>query len=125
MLIVRIQLQISHSLGARIPAIREQSVDNVKRDTLPLTHSPLRISILPFPSISPQESSTLAVSEEATRLAESQFRPLQFRSGDIKFVPATPVKRRGRSMSRRTGQNGHIEVSGKWWVVRWWMDVPE
>ncbi len=27
-------------------------------------------------------------------------------------------------MSRRTGQNGHIERSGKWWVVRWWMDVP-
>jgi len=28
-------------------------------------------------------------------------------------------------MSRRTGQNGHIERSGKWWVVRWWMDVPD
>jgi hypothetical protein len=27
-------------------------------------------------------------------------------------------------MSRRTGQNGHIEKSGKWYVVRWWMDVP-
>jgi integrase len=27
-------------------------------------------------------------------------------------------------MSRRTGQSGHIESSGKWWVVRWWMDVP-
>jgi integrase len=27
-------------------------------------------------------------------------------------------------MSRRTGQSGHIEKSGKWWVVRWWMDVP-
>lgn len=27
-------------------------------------------------------------------------------------------------MSRRTGQTGHIEKSGKWWVVRWWMDVP-
>jgi uncharacterized protein YmfQ (DUF2313 family) len=27
-------------------------------------------------------------------------------------------------MSRRTGQDGHIELSGKWWVVRWWMDVP-
>ena len=27
-------------------------------------------------------------------------------------------------MSRRTGQKGHIEQSGKWWVVRWWMDVP-
>src|SRR3974377_1972266 len=37
--------------------------------------------------------------------------------------PATPVKRRGKSMSRRTGQSGHIEKSGKWWVVRWWMDV--
>lgn len=33
-------------------------------------------------------------------------------------------KRRGKSMSRRTGQSGHIEQSGKWWVVRWWMDVP-
>src|SRR5690242_10131128 len=36
--------------------------------------------------------------------------------------PATPVKRRGKSMSRRTGQSGHIEKSGRWWVVRWWMD---
>ena len=27
-------------------------------------------------------------------------------------------------MSRRTGQKGHIERSGKWWVVRWWQDVP-
>jgi hypothetical protein len=26
-------------------------------------------------------------------------------------------------MSRRTGQDGHLEASGKWWVVRWWMDV--
>ena len=27
-------------------------------------------------------------------------------------------------MSRRAGQKGYIEASGKWWVVRWWMDVP-
>lgn len=27
-------------------------------------------------------------------------------------------------MSRRKGQQGHFEKSGKWWVVRWWMDVP-
>lgn len=27
-------------------------------------------------------------------------------------------------MSRRKGQTGHFEKSGKWWVVRWWMDVP-
>ena len=26
-------------------------------------------------------------------------------------------------MSRRTGQQGHIEQSGNWWVVRFWMDV--
>jgi hypothetical protein len=27
-------------------------------------------------------------------------------------------------MSRRTGQGGYVEKSGKWWVVRFWMDVP-
>jgi integrase len=27
-------------------------------------------------------------------------------------------------MSRRTGQNGSVERSGKWWVVRWWQDEP-
>jgi hypothetical protein len=26
-------------------------------------------------------------------------------------------------MSRRSGQCGHIEVSGRWYVVRFWMDV--
>ena len=27
-------------------------------------------------------------------------------------------------MSRRSGQGGHIEKSGNWYVVRFWMDVP-
>lgn len=27
-------------------------------------------------------------------------------------------------MSRRVGQDGHIERSGRWWVVRWWQNVP-
>ena len=49
---------------------------------------------------------------------------LQLPVAETKVVAATPVKRRGKSMSRRTGQNGYIEQSGKWWVVRWWMDVP-
>jgi len=72
----------------------------------------------------------LAVSEEACMrefaalVAGSQLHPLQFPTSDIKVVSATPVKRRGKYMSRRTGQNGHIESSGKWWVVRWWTDVP-
>ena len=40
-----------------------------------------------------------------------------------KVRKAAPAKRTGKSMSRRTGQSGHIEKSGKWWVVRWWMDA--
>jgi integrase len=42
----------------------------------------------------------------------------------LPYAPATPPKRRrGRSMSRRSGQVGSISVSGKWWRVRFWMDV--
>src|SRR5882724_1328779 len=38
---------------------------------------------------------------------------------------ATPVKRkRGKSLSRRTGQDGHMEKSGRWFVVRFWKDIP-
>jgi integrase len=48
---------------------------------------------------------------------------LQVPPNSHKVDAATPAKRRGKSMSRRTGQNGHVEKSGKWWVVRWWMDV--
>src|SRR5439155_24164975 len=62
--------------------------------------------------------------ELSSSVAASQFQPLQFAPTEIKFVPATPVKRRGKSMSRRTGQEGHIEKSGNWYVVRWWQDVP-
>src|SRR5260370_34798360 len=37
---------------------------------------------------------------------------------------ATPAKRkRGKALSRRTGQNGHIEASGKGFVVRFWKDI--
>jgi integrase len=35
------------------------------------------------------------------------------------------TKRKSRkSMDRRRGQNGHIEKSGRWFVVRFWIDVP-
>lgn len=41
-----------------------------------------------------------------------------------RVAPATPEKRRrGKSMSRRSGQNGYIEVRGKYYVVRFWKDV--
>src|SRR5579864_543447 len=54
----------------------------------------------------------------------SQPHPLQFSTSDIKVVSATPAKRkRGKSLSRRTGQDGHIEKSGKWFVVRFWKDI--
>jgi integrase len=37
---------------------------------------------------------------------------------------ATPASRkRGKSLSRRTGQDGHIEKSGRWFVVRFWKDI--
>lgn len=51
-------------------------------------------------------------------------RQLPFATEPSKVSPAAPVKRRGKSMSRRTGQNGSLERSGKWWVVRWWQDEP-
>jgi integrase len=38
---------------------------------------------------------------------------------------ATPERRTGRkSMSRRSGQNGCVQEDGKWYVVRFWKDVP-
>src|ERR1700748_1103592 len=41
---------------------------------------------------------------------------------DITVAIATPRKRRrGKCMSRRRGQNGHIVVSGKWYRVRFWI----
>ena len=39
-------------------------------------------------------------------------------------IEATPEKRkRGKFLSRRTGQNGYIEKSGRWFVVRYWKDI--
>ena len=49
---------------------------------------------------------------------------LHFPAADIKVPAATPRKRRGKSMSRRRGQNGSIETTGRWIVVRFWIDVP-
>jgi integrase len=41
-----------------------------------------------------------------------------------KVANATPAKRkRGKALSRRTGQSGHVEASGRWWVVRFWRDM--
>jgi integrase len=50
----------------------------------------------------------------------------QLPTGDVvgTVAQATPAKRkRGKALSRRTGQNGHIEASGKWFVVRFWKDI--
>jgi len=50
--------------------------------------------------------------------------PLHLSASDIKVDSATPAKRkRGKSLSRRTGQDGHIEKSGRWYVVRYWKDI--
>jgi integrase len=53
-----------------------------------------------------------------------QFTELHFSATDIKVPVATLAKRkRGKSLSRRTGQDGHIEKSGRWYVVRYWKDM--
>jgi integrase len=46
--------------------------------------------------------------------------------GDVvdTVAKATPeMRKRGKSMSRRSGQSGYIEVRGKYYVVRFWKDV--
>jgi len=51
---------------------------------------------------------------------------IQLLPGDLvgTVAQATPAKRkRGKALSRRTGQNGHIEASGRWFVVRFWKNV--
>jgi len=65
--------------------------------------------------------------EFPTSVVGSQRDPLQFSTNDINVVPATPEKpaRIGRkSMARRSGQNGSIQKDGKWYVIRYWKDVP-
>ena len=50
---------------------------------------------------------------------------LHFPGSDINFAIATPPKRRrGKCMSRRRGQSGREEKSGRWYVARFWIDVP-
>ena len=51
-------------------------------------------------------------------------RPVTSQAVNATVSVATPRKRRrGKCMSRRSGQTGHEEKSGKWYVVRFWMDV--
>ena len=61
----------------------------------------------------------------AADAAGTSVDPLSVLQPQDKLVAATPVRRTGKSMSRRTGQNGHLEQKGKKWVVRWWQDVPD
>lgn len=68
--------------------------------------------------------STLPIRGKEARPAEIAARPaLHLVQKPPNLYPATPAKPTGKCMSRRTGQQGYIEKSGKWWVVRWWMDV--
>jgi integrase len=49
----------------------------------------------------------------------------QLVSGDI-IPAATPIRqqRKGRSMSRRSGQSGSVRLVGSKWYGRYWRDVP-
>jgi integrase len=62
---------------------------------------------------------------EARMASNESESPVTSQSPDANVAGATPAKRkRGKSLSRRTGQDGHIEKSGKWFVVRFWKDIP-
>lgn len=78
---------------------------------------------VPVPGLLRSETREALSEHFASFIPQIPLTGLQFKPAPVNFSPATPVKRRGKSMSRRTGQTGHIEKSGKWWVVRWWMDV--
>jgi integrase len=77
-----------------------------------------------IPNLLRPETGKVVADKVADFFPQRTLSGLQLIFPPINFSAATPVKRRGKSMSRRTGQTGHIEKSGKWWVIRWWMDVP-
>jgi integrase len=71
------------------------------------------------------ESDSPAITlESLTSANDTILGRLQFPAGEVKVGSATPRKRRGKSMTRRRGQDGSIETSGRWRVVRFWIDVP-
>jgi hypothetical protein len=69
--------------------------------------------------------SLISVWSAARSLEEFHERSSQRRVGNVTVGDHQQAKkRRDKSMSRRTGQSGYLEKSGKWWVVRWRMDIP-
>jgi integrase len=65
------------------------------------------------------------LSQEVPAMGSSPVEPLPQKPTPYIVPQATPAKRkRGKSLSRRTGQDGHIEKSGRWFVVRFWKDIP-
>ena len=78
--------------------------------------------------LSPVSTRSLSLRKEGCKAPASVVEPLptllQFPAGDTNVEAATPRKRRGKSMTRRRGQDGSIEKSGRWKVVRFWIDVP-
>jgi integrase len=66
----------------------------------------------------------LTVSAASSVVIAGQPAALQIAASDTNVSSATPRKRTGKRMSRRSGQSGHVEKSGNWYVVRYWIDIP-
>ena len=86
-------------------------------------------SILSVTAFSPagkqaKPNSPAVTIESLASVGEPLLPQLQFPTSDNKVAGATPRKRRGKSMTRRRGQDGSVETSGRWRVVRFWIDVP-
>jgi len=78
-------------------------------------------SSLDFRGSSVSDRPSLAVLPVALSQSGEKSAPLPEGSATIR-AQAIPDRRRGRSMSRRSGQHGYIEVKGRWYVVRFWQD---
>jgi len=105
----RTPLILPLSVGMSLPALAEVALSVAAFSVAGTQVKP------DFPAIT-VEALDLVVQPPPTRL--------QFPDSNTKVGPATPRKRRGKSMTRRRGQDGSIETSGRWRVVRFWIDIP-
>ena len=86
-------------------------------------HSPVLAMTQRLANPEEQHVTIACTDARAADAAGASVDPLSVLLPQDKLVAATLVRRTGKSMSRRTGQNGHLERKGKYWVVRWWEDV--
>src|SRR5256885_1241026 len=92
----------------------------------PVLQMPSQTASVEQSSLTPIPGGRRLIEDTPRRLSERELGVLVIEPrGVADTLPtATPEKRkRGKCMSRRS-QVGSIETSGKWYVIRFWKDVP-